>query len=146
MFLSFETARGRLSRIIPSDSFDQALSGVLLIFVAGLARQCRNGLLFLVFGCSLGFILAFLWMDPRVSLAIKYGSSSDWDITTRACTITIGFGIAFHWCVIVWNIGGPARRSPMEGCRESGYNLTGNVSGNCPECGTSIRPSTSTAQ
>ena len=31
-----------------------------------------------------------------------------------------------------------ARRRPTNLCAECGYNLTGNVSGRCPECGTSI--------
>ncbi len=31
------------------------------------------------------------------------------------------------------------RSIPPGGCRECGYNLTGNESGICPECGTAIR-------
>lgn len=37
----------------------------------------------------------------------------------------------------------PRRRRPRRGsprCAQCGYNLTGNVSGRCPECGTSILP------
>jgi len=30
------------------------------------------------------------------------------------------------------------RRQKMGHCKNCGYNLTGNVSGKCPECGTSI--------
>jgi len=33
------------------------------------------------------------------------------------------------------------RRPPPGLCQHCGYALTGNVSGRCPECGTSIRPS-----
>ncbi len=31
-------------------------------------------------------------------------------------------------------------RQPKSGCVECGYNLTGNVSGVCPECGSAIEP------
>jgi hypothetical protein len=33
-----------------------------------------------------------------------------------------------------------SRRMPAGHCQKCGYNLTGNVSGRCPECGTAIRP------
>jgi len=33
--------------------------------------------------------------------------------------------------------------APLCACRECGYNLTGNVSGRCPECGTPIQTPTS---
>lgn len=32
------------------------------------------------------------------------------------------------------------RRYPAGHCTKCGYNLTGNVSGRCPECGTTIDP------
>jgi hypothetical protein len=32
------------------------------------------------------------------------------------------------------------RRIPPGHCRKCGYDLTGNVSGRCPECGTEVRP------
>lgn len=45
---------------------------------------------------------------------------------------TIGHCLARAWL---------ARRSPPPGwCAHCGYNLTGNVSGRCPECGTPVPP------
>jgi hypothetical protein len=37
-------------------------------------------------------------------------------------------------------------RIPPGHCRKCGYNLTGNVSGVCPECGTKIRDGDSTEE
>ncbi len=45
--------------------------------------------------------------------------------------LIIGHPTAFLW--------GRARRRPLAGhCRNCGYDLTGNVSGRCPECGLTI--------
>ena len=37
------------------------------------------------------------------------------------------------------------RRLPFGHCRNCGYDLTGNVSGRCPECGTPVKPEDETA-
>jgi hypothetical protein len=39
---------------------------------------------------------------------------------------------------VLWYV--DRRRNPPGHCRKCGYNLTGNVSGRCPECGTIIAP------
>jgi hypothetical protein len=53
-----------------------------------------------------------------------------WAVEVSA--IFVGLAIA---SVLVWRGG----RKPLEGhCKKCGYNLTGNVSGVCPECGTAI--------
>jgi DNA-directed RNA polymerase subunit RPC12/RpoP len=47
-------------------------------------------------------------------------------------SLAIGCGAGFYWC----RTRSPVRRPfPPGHCRKCGYNLTGNVSGRCPECG-----------
>jgi len=53
-------------------------------------------------------------------------------------TSTAGLWGGVGW-LIGWAIDGiRRRRAPPDACRKCGYNLTGNVSGICPECGTPI--------
>lgn len=49
--------------------------------------------------------------------------------------LLVGFGLPT--AVLFWT-GRPRRR--VGHCDNCGYDLTGNVSGRCPECGTTIRP------
>jgi hypothetical protein len=43
--------------------------------------------------------------------------------------------VAVPTAVLWWR---DRRRIPAGHCRQCGYNLTGNVSGRCPECGTAV--------
>jgi hypothetical protein len=50
-------------------------------------------------------------------------------------SLAIGCGAGFCW----YRTRAPVRRPfPPGRCRKCGYNLTGNVSGRCPECGTPV--------
>jgi hypothetical protein len=46
-------------------------------------------------------------------------------------SVIIGVPAAFLWY--------RDRRIPPGRCQRCGYNLTGNVSGRCPECGTAVK-------
>jgi hypothetical protein len=48
----------------------------------------------------------------------------------RCATPLVIFGLLTRWCTPV--------RIPPGHCQKCGYNLTGNVSGVCPECGEKI--------
>ncbi len=59
-------------------------------------------------------------------------------VTHREIRLPFGFPflvIAVPTAIVFWR---DHRRRPPGHCRICGYNLTGNVSGVCPECGTSI--------
>ena len=45
---------------------------------------------------------------------------------------------AFHVCVAIRRAGDRRRRLRLGRCSRCGYDLSGNVSGVCPECGTSV--------
>lgn len=43
------------------------------------------------------------------------------------------------WCgMSLWRCAARMAGSPQHACRRCGYDLTGNVSGTCPECGTPV--------
>ncbi|UCE61530.1 MAG: hypothetical protein JSU63_07225 [Phycisphaerales bacterium] len=90
-------------------------------------------------------------------------------VVTAGCTTTALFNLAaylhagfldpffpiavfvagLYGCIVAWFVGIPFRihrrrqktREDSSSCRNCGYNLTGNISGICPECGRAIEPS-----
>ena len=58
-----------------------------------------------------------------------------WYISVWPVFLAIAVPTAVLWWV---DRPGRRRRSRTRYCRKCGYNLTGNVSGRCPECGTSV--------
>ena len=81
---------------------------------------------------------AFQVMTCRGSLTLRCESFIVREITVPLAALLIGFAIY----PTVAFIRGPLRRRRRRKrgeCEECGYNLTGNVSGICPECGVEIR-------
>lgn len=84
------------------------------------------------------------WQNLGWILPWRYVSSSptpdqtptNWDVTTLCVPLWLPFiVIASPTVFLVWR----NHRRPMAGyCGECGYNLTGNVSGRCPECGSPV--------
>ena len=59
----------------------------------------------------------------------------DWSVLCIFLTVVLAtIALVLHW----WNEFLATYRLEYPKCRECGYNLTGNVSGVCPECGTEI--------
>jgi hypothetical protein len=70
-----------------------------------------------------------------VSVANRVGFDA-WTLTFEGVAgFTFAALIGIPFCV---HRLGTARTLPADGCRQCGYNLTGNVSGVCPECGREI--------
>jgi hypothetical protein len=57
---------------------------------------------------------------------VVYGAPGIWEVAIASAIIATFF----------WTIALPT--PPADACDRCGYNLTGNVSGRCPECGTQI--------
>lgn len=63
--------------------------------------------------------------------------SDTWWHLFHALVIPLNFGVALVACELM----GRRRRSgDLPACEECGYNLTGNLSGRCPECGAPCTP------
>jgi len=76
---------------------------------------------------------------PRSTGGRPAATQSVWDLELPYYLILAAAALLPAWRVRRW-----LRRTPPHCCAACGYNLTGNTSGVCPECGTSIghvRPS-----
>lgn len=75
-------------------------------------------------------------------------------LTLPRCEITPGVYVLFvpHWLtnLIAWSLfivlWRRTRKPPKGHCQSCGYDLTGNVSGQCPECNAATAPSTERQQ
>lgn len=69
---------------------------------------------------------------PQVSTAIvgPHGEPLRWGFFVPSYMLVIVAGLILAWHVVLWR-----RRVTSELCCPCGYNLRGNVSGTCPECG-----------
>lgn len=94
---------------------------------AGLARRAKRPWLESVLFCP------GLWICPAWFLSID-------DRAIRLEMLApLAIGLLVSWCGTCIGVH-PWRRIRLPGhCRKCGYNLSGNVSGVCPECGTAIR-------
>ena len=72
--------------------------------------------------------------SPRGRFWALPGASYSWPMIAIAVPHWLTIVLALAWMVI------PSRRKTGEGrhCAECGYNLTGNESGKCPECGATM--------
>lgn len=75
----------------------------------------------------------FLEWGARWGLASHYDSSREWFVTSHFAVPTAV--LALCWMPLLRNAIRQRRRHRTGYCRNCGYNLTGNVSGRCPECG-----------
>ena len=111
----------------------------------GIGRSFTEGLTWAVYGPG-KIVRPAEWRD-----AIRYGAFFNcvlgcWPPT---CTFASGGGnlILPTWLLLLVSAAATTfvwRRAQVNpernGCRKCGYNLTGNVSGVCPECGTAVEP------
>jgi hypothetical protein len=112
------------------------LSIASLPFVAvNVSRRCDCPMLFFLFGCfgmlPLSCLLLGEWARyPECNEPIFAA------IVLRACIPIVGVGFLCRALAVHW----PKLPPPDDDglCQECGYNLTGNVSGICPECGTKV--------
>ena len=63
----------------------------------------------------------------------------------RAVAVPLWMVLATAAIPTIW-LGWRERGIPPGHCQTCGYNLTGNISGRCPECGTAIKPDANAGQ
>ena len=68
-------------------------------------------------------------------LLIAFGVAQLLDIGTKGDLIGLAVGAAAG-SYYAWRVAHPDPRTLSGHCNKCGYNLTGNLSGICPECGT----------
>lgn len=71
---------------------------------------------------------------PRGRFWNPPGASAAWPFVAVAIPHWLHIGLSLGWCVL------PSRRKDADDshCDSCGYNLTGNESGKCPECGAAL--------
>jgi len=84
--------------------------------------------LVLLFPLSVFALLAFVYYDDELTLASLVRPA----INSCVCAAILFTGQKLGW--FDWR-----KRKPGH-CRKCGYNLAGNVSGRCPECGRTLQP------
>lgn len=71
-------------------------------------------------------------------IVVTISTMGYWDDSPLATTVAIVSAVGL-WGLICWHSWWSARRvAPTVVCHHCGYNLTGNVSGRCPECGREV--------
>lgn len=103
------------------------LIGLLTLILCGAAAGCALGVLL-----NIAVILFVRLVVPprKLPTAIEYWGLWVPFVTTLGTTIAGPF-IAFWWAFV-------RRGGPPPGFCKCGYNLTGNVTGVCSECGTPV--------
>jgi hypothetical protein len=125
-----------------SDAFDLTMIPVAVLAAFHAARYTRVRLPFLLYGCVAGMTYMFVHLSDRgVNPMTWWDSPADERILTfECCLIVVGMMLTcLYAAVLRFKLDG-RRRHPPGHCQACGYNLTGNVSGVCPECGEKVRP------
>lgn len=110
-----------------------------LPFVAvNVSRNCSCPILFFLFGC-LGMLPFSCLLLEEWTRYPQYKEPILAAIILRACIPIVGVGFLCRTLAVHW----PTSPSPEDDghCKGCGYNLTGIVSGICPECGALIASS-----
>ncbi|HUN81100.1 MAG TPA: hypothetical protein VMV81_06265 [Phycisphaerae bacterium] len=108
---------------------------ILTVVAVRVSRHFEYPLLFFLFGCAgmfpLSTSLLFDWEH-----SFDFGETPLQAIICRACVPIVGMGLICRTLSVHW----PDFDEPVNDglCKKCGYNLTGNISGICPECGTVI--------
>ncbi len=109
-------------------------AGYGAIFIAWVPWGARNGVIRPVYH-------GVIEIDPHDGAFTFAGwFTSGWNLPARFVTIPGWFALMFVGGV-TWRLLRLSRRFPPGRCAECGYDLTGNVSGVCPECGVSLKAS-----
>ena len=116
--------------------FDICALGSLPFVAAHLSKVCGYPLMFLIFGCVGAIPFATLLLDDWGRYSWFSDESVLAAILFRACVPVVGMGLLCRALAVHW----PDFSEPIDDghCKVCDYNLTGNVSGICPECGTAI--------
>lgn len=73
-----------------------------------------------------------------VLIIVTISTMGYWDDSSGTTTIVIASAVGL-WGLICWHAWWSARHAAPTGlCLHCDYNLTGNVSGQCPECGREV--------
>jgi hypothetical protein len=130
--------QGRMNRGPVFSPIDWALIAAPPFGAYLTADTCRWRPLFFIYGCLGGTIFAVHYISGRAGRFNMFAPDPGVaGIFAMGILIIVAAGISCRLAAMRRHrISGS--RFPAECCQECGYNLTGNVSGICSECGTAI--------
>lgn len=120
--------------------------GFFLLFLTPISsyyicRRCYRPTLFLIYGGIVGCFYALTLERPRWHLSYMT-LFNDLIYIGVLATIAVGVALASRFAAVLSMRNGTRQKIRDPICSSCGYNLTGNVSGICPECGWVIDPKT----
>jgi hypothetical protein len=131
-----------LSRVSYPQPVDLLVLALIPVGAFHATKHDRTKVLFLTYGCLASTVFAFNFTvgQGRIGLTLMYHPEQGILRVLIACAVVVAFGLG---CRAVPSARGRLekwRRFVPGHCQKCGYNLTGNVSGVCPECGEKATP------
>ena len=128
--------QGRIDRGPTLTIFDLLALASLPFVAIRVSREHDAPITVLVFGCLGAFPFFMLILEKWERYSAYSNDSTLGAILFQVCGPVVGMGLFCRALAVHW----PGLRDPTNNglCKVCGYNLTGNVSGICPECGTVI--------
>jgi hypothetical protein len=132
-----------------------AVAWALLLSLCGAVVVCAAGVVahpYAIIALGGCFVIMGVIMSPLAWILLRRRREWAFMLTYGIATLAMAVVLFFRIGPLVYLLGGPAcillgalvaralsRPIPMHGCCPNcDYNLTGNVSGICPECGTAV--------
>ncbi len=114
---------------------------VLALVPAGALYASRYSLprpLLLIYGMLGGGIFVTSYTARHMRYARFMTDLDKWTVIIECCAVTVAMGLFCRLAPSIVQVRVLLSRRPPWRCRGCGYDLTGNTSGICPECGRSI--------
>lgn len=122
-----------LSRISYPQPLDLLVLAIIPVSAFHAARFARPGVVFTAYGALASSVFWLYYLFVRGSRITDDAVFQNRIITASA--VTIALAAACRFAASLRNRWDQHFRPPPGHCQACGYNLTGNVSGVCPECG-----------
>ena len=126
-----------LSRISYPQPIDMLILAFIPVGAFHAAKFARTGIVFTAYG---GLASSAFWFNCLYHRRVTsiFGDSAVGNVVITACLVSVVLMVASRLAAVQrGRLAGPFRRPPGH-CQTCGYDLTGNVSGVCPECGEAI--------
>jgi hypothetical protein len=115
----------RLSNGLKTGTLLGAISGIVLLVIVRVS--------------SLGGLEKWLGFGPAYAADLLFGPDGNTVLRALPYFFFIVYALAGAIFGLAWGLSGGRTSLQRDICKHCAYDLTGNVSGVCPECGTPVR-------
>lgn len=129
-----------LNRIPYPQPVDLVILALIPVSAFHAAKFARAGIVFTIYGCLASSVFCLYYpFAGRLRLEMAFrGDSVYWSRLIMPCVVTVLLAAACRFAASLRCRWDTRLRHPPGHCQECGYDLTGNESGVCPECGKAI--------